>query len=415
MNISELAINGGKPVRTAPFPRRCHVGNEEKAAVDRLFDKVIAGEAVINYNGLPEKQYEDAFVEYMGGGFADGVNSGSNAVFCAIGALNLEPFSEIIVPPITDPGGCMPVLFNACVPVCADSDTNSFNTNAAAIEKCITERTKAIIVAHIFGEPVDMDPIMEVAKKHGLYVIEDCSQAHGARYKGRLVGSIGDIAAFSTMSGKHHCTGGQGGVVYTRNEALHWEGRRFADRGKPFGLKDATYNVRAGLNCNLNDLSAVIGVEQLKKLPSIVERRNVVGEAVRKAMADNPCVKVGWLVDGGYCSYWYLRMTVEPEHLTCSKMDFCNALSKEGIPLIADYGHIQCEKDWFVNQKTFGNFGFPWQCAEYKGDRHPVFDFTNAHKVVVDNFLVVINESYTAQDTADIIAALNKVSEAFAK
>ncbi|HEG43900.1 MAG TPA: DegT/DnrJ/EryC1/StrS family aminotransferase, partial [Phycisphaerales bacterium] len=117
------------------------------------------------------------------------------------------------IPPITDPGGVMPVVMLGCVPILADSDPRSYNTSAKQIEPLINERTKAIIIAHIGGEPVDMDPIMELARKHSLYVVEDSAQSQGAKYKGRLVGTIGDMAAFSTMSGKHHCTGGQGGVV----------------------------------------------------------------------------------------------------------------------------------------------------------------------------------------------------------
>ena len=129
-------------------------------------------------------------------------------------------------------------------------------------EPMITERTRAIIVAHIGGDPVDMDPVMELARARNLYVIEDCAQAHGAKYKGRLVGTIGDVAAFSTMYGKHHCTGGQGGIVYTQDEQFYRNARRSADRSKPFNV-DAPANVVAGLNCNLKELSAAIGSAQL--------------------------------------------------------------------------------------------------------------------------------------------------------
>jgi dTDP-4-amino-4,6-dideoxygalactose transaminase len=192
----KLAIDGGKPVRTEPMPPRRLIGEAEKAAAMRVFDEAIASGNAFGYNGPNEAQYEKDFVELMGGGFADGVSSGTNAVYSALGGLQIDALSEVIVPPITDPGGVMPVPLLGCVPVVADSDPRSFNTSAEQIEAVITDRTRAVIVAHIVGEPVDMDPVMELAARHNLYVIEDCAQSHGAMYKGRPVGSLGHIAAF---------------------------------------------------------------------------------------------------------------------------------------------------------------------------------------------------------------------------
>lgn len=414
--MDKLAIHGGEKIREEAMPPRGLLGKEEKAAVDALFDKAIQTGNAFGYNGAPEKEYEQAFAEYMGGGFADAVNSGTNSVFCAIGALNLDAFSEIITPPITDPGGVMPVIYNACVPVPADADPRTYNISPESIESRITERTRAIIVAHIAGEPADMDPIMEIAAKHNLYVIEDCAQAHGALYKGRLCGTIGHVAAISTMFGKHHCTGGQGGVVFTKDEKIHFEGRRFADRGKPFGLTDAPHgNVRAAINCNLNDLSATIGKVQLAKLPGILERRRRLGEAVKAALADNPVVQVGWQVPDTVSSYWFLRMTVFPDNMKCTKHEFCDALTAEGIPNQADYRHIACEQTWFTEQNTFGKSGFPWQCSDYKGDRHPVYDMHNAIHAAETNFNIPITEAFGPKETDDIIAALQKVAAFYAK
>ncbi|NLX05210.1 MAG: hypothetical protein GXY33_08705, partial [Phycisphaerae bacterium] len=192
--MGSLAIDGGQPVRTQPMPSRCLIGQEEKQAAMRLFDEAIASGQPFGYNGPNEKQYEEDFARFMGGGYADGVNSGTNALFVALGALGLDAFSEVIVPPISDPGGVMPVIFIGCVPVVADADVRSYNTCADEIERMITERTRAIVVAHIGGDPVDMDPVMALARKHNLYVVEDCAQAHGARYKGKMLGTFGHTA-----------------------------------------------------------------------------------------------------------------------------------------------------------------------------------------------------------------------------
>ena len=409
----KLAIDGGTPVRAEPMPARSLIGEEEKAAVLEVFEQAISSGQAFGYNGPFEQQYEKDFAEFMGGGFADAVNSGTNAVFCALGALRLDALSEVIGPAITDPGGVMPVVLLGCVPVVADTDPRSYNTSAEQIEPLITERTRAIIVAHVSGEPVDMDPVMELARKHDLYVIEDCAQAHGAKYKGRLVGTIGHIACFSTMFGKHHCTGGQGGVVYTADEALYWRAKRFADRGKPFNLEGENDNVVAGLNCNLNDLSAAIGSVQLKKLPGIIERRRGVGEAIKERLAGPGPVSVGWQVPETECVYWFLRMRLDVDAVRVDKAKFCEALAAEGLPVTPSYRAIPCERPWFKNKAVFGASGFPWTCSDYTGPRNPEFKIDNAVGVTDTHFNIAVHERYGRREIDDIVAAIEKVGAAY--
>ena len=413
---TKLAINGGTPVRGRPMPSRALIGQEEKNAAMRLFDEAIAAGSAFGYNGPSEQQYEKDFAEFMGGGFADAVNSGSNAVFAALGALQLDALSEVIVPPITDCGGIMPVVMVGCVPIVADADPRSFNTAAEYIEPLITDRTRAVIVAHIGGDAVDMDPVMQLAEKHGLYVIEDCAQAHGTKDNARLAGTIGHIAAFSTMFGKHHCTGGQGGVVYTRDEQLHWQGKRFADRGKPLNLENAGGNVVAGLNCNLNDLSAVIGSEQLKKLPAIIDGRAKAGDAIRDALADAGLgVTVGWQVPNSQSTYWFLRLKFEAEAFAVDKATFCQALGAEGIPVGVSYRAIPAEYPWFQNKAVFGRSGFPWNCSDYKGPKEPQYHVDNAIQAVESHFRITVHERYGQSEVDDIVAAVSKVAAAFVR
>lgn len=399
-------------MRSEPMPARGLMTEAEKEAVMQLFDQAIAEGTAFGYSGPKERQFESDFVEFMGGGFADGVNSGSNAVYCALGALRLDAFSEVIVPAVTDPGGIMPIPLLGCVPVVADTDGEGLNTSAEQIEPLITERTRAVIIPHIIGEPADMDPIMELARAHDLYVVEDCAQSHGARYKGKLVGTMGHVACFSTMFGKHFTTGGQGGIVYTHNEALHWEGRRFADRGKPFNL-DGKANVRAGLNCNLNEVGATIGSVQLKRLPRMVEARRRTGEAVKEALAGCRAIRAGRQAPGSECSYWYLRVKLDLKALSVDKQQFCRALAAEGIPNLPEYPPIVCEAPWFKNKVVFGNSGFPWDCADYKGPRVPQARSENAKRALQDNVIISMHEGYGSREAEDIIAALRKVEAAY--
>lgn len=410
-----LAIGGGVRVRNEPLPPRGLVGQEEKAAAMAVFDEGIESGNASGYGGKYEQQYEADFVKFMGGGYADAVNSGTNAVFCALGGLQLDALSEVIVPSITDPGGVMPVIFVGCVPVIADASLDSYNTSAEQIEPLITERTRAIVVAHIAGEPADMDPILALAKKHNLYVVEDCAQAHGAKYKGKPVGTLGHIAAFSTMFGKHHCTGGQGGVVYSTDETLFQQAKRFADRGKPFFLEGATGNVTAGLNCNLNDLAGAIGCEQLKKLPGIIARRQKTAQMIEKGLADCRVVRPGKKVPDAECVYWFLRVKLELDAITVDKKTFCDALSAEGIGVMVSYRCIPCESPWFKDKAAFGKSGFPWNCSDYQGPRDPEFKIDNAISVTDTHFNFMMHESYGDREVADILAAVKKVEAAYLK
>jgi dTDP-4-amino-4,6-dideoxygalactose transaminase len=407
-----LAVDGGTPVRSDPLPSRALIGDAERASAIRVFDEAIGTGEAFGYGGAFEQQYEADFAASMGGGFADAVNSGTNAVYCALGALGLDVLSEVICPPITDPGGIMPVALLGCVPVVADADPRTYNTAAAHIEPLITDRTRAIVVAHVGGEPVEMAPAMDLARRHGLFVVEDCAQAHGARYRGELVGTFGDVAAFSTMSGKHHCTGGQGGVVYTKDEDLHWRGRRFADRGKPFNTDVAGGNVVAGLNCNLNDLSAAIGSAQIARLPEIVASRRRIGEAIKERLAGG-AVTVGWQPDETECAYWFLRLRIDLDAISVDKATFCVALAAEGIPVVPDYRHVPAEQAWFRERHVFGSSGFPWTCSDYAGPRQPVARIQNALKAVETHFNVAMHERWADREIQDAVAAVKKVEAAY--
>ncbi|MBI2299741.1 MAG: DegT/DnrJ/EryC1/StrS family aminotransferase, partial [Armatimonadetes bacterium] len=162
--MADLAIDGGKKVREQPWPARRLFGVEEKAAAVALFDRCLETGGVFGYNGPEEEAYRAAFAAYHGGGLAHAVNSGTSAVLSALAGLGLEPLSEVIVPPITDPGGVMPVVFLNCVPVVADAAPGSYNLSVDGIRAVISPRTKAILVGHIAGEPCDMDPILALAR-----------------------------------------------------------------------------------------------------------------------------------------------------------------------------------------------------------------------------------------------------------
>ncbi len=410
-----LAINGGPKAITRPLPNRGSMDHREKAAVDALFDEAIATGECIGYNGPQEEALCKEFADYIGVKYADGVSSGTNSVYVALRALDLPPFSEVIVGPITDPGGIMPIVMCCCIPVVADAKKGSYNTCAEEIEKMITPLTKAIVVAHISGEPVDMVPVMELAKKYNLKVVEDCAQAHHAKLNGQFVGTFGDISGMSTMFGKHHNAGGQGGMVFTDNEELYWKARQCADRGKPFGLPAGSENCRANINSNLSEIGAAIGRVQLRKLPKFVEDRRKVIAKLTEGLKDVRSITIPEIPAGAEHSYWFWRLRFNPEGLSCDKAEYVNALIAEGLSCAVDYAALPHTYDWFTNKCAFGNDGFPWSAPQYTGKYGMgcVFETPNAKEAIKTHFNLYFNESWTDEDIAMVVDTFKKVDAAF--
>ncbi len=412
---ARLALYGGPKLRTNPWPGRHLIGLEEKQAVDALFDRAIASGNAFGYNGDEETAYGREFAASLGGGYADPVNSGTAAVYVALRALDLEPYSEVIVGPITDMGGVMPIPLMNCIPVIADAAPGRFAPGPKEIEAVITPRTSAIVVAHIFGEPADMPGILAVARRRKLPVVEDCAQAHGALLGGRPVGTFGEIAAFSTMFGKHHCTGGQGGVVFTRSEARYWAARRAADRGKPFNLPAGTDNVLASLNLNSNELACCMGRVQLRKLPSIVERRRALVRRIALGLKGLRAVSIPAPLRGARPSYWYLRLRFHPDAVSCDKQTFCDALAAEGLLVRSRYCNPCHMQDWYRRRRVFGSSSLPWTAPQYTGDPDRAFPCPHALAALDAHFDLVVRESWSASDAADMVAILRKVSNAAAR
>lgn len=411
-----LALHGGPRVRSTPFPERGHIGVEEKEAVDVLFDRAIASGVAPGYNGAAEMAYCEAFAAWMGGGYVDAVSSGTAGLYVALQALHLEPFTEVIVGAVTDPGGMMPVPLLNLIPMVADTAPDSYNTGPEQVEALISPLTRAVVVPHIGGEPADIENIIRVAREHNLFTIEDCSQTHGARTGGRLVGTFGDLAVFSTMFGKHHSSGGQGGLVYTRDEGLYQEVRRASDRGKPFFLPPGSTNVVASLNLNLNDLAAAIGLVQLGKLAAQVERRRAIVARLAEGVRDLPTVSVPAPAAGVEPSYWFLRMRFHAERASCAKATFCQALAAEGLPIAADYrAAMPHTMAWYVGRRVFGHSGYPWASPDYGGDPHRTFPCPNAHATMERHFNLHFNESWQETDVADAVAMFRKVNQAYLK
>jgi len=215
------------------------------------------------------KAFEDAFAEFCQSKSCVGVGNGTDALWAALIAFGVGPGDEVITVPNTFIATAEAISFCGAKPVFADIEQKTYNMDPDLLEHAITPRTKAIIPVHLFGHMADMDPIMRIAKKHNLFVIEDASQAHGAEYRGRKAGSIGDIGCFSFYPGKNLGAYGEAGAVVTNDQALADKVRMFRDHGQ----SKKYYHDMIGWNARMDGIQgAVLGVK-LKYLPGWTEAR----------------------------------------------------------------------------------------------------------------------------------------------
>ena len=277
--MSNLALLGGTPVREKLFPAHKFIAKEEKAAVSAVVETGILSRYIgaqhPDFMGGPQvKAFEEAWAEGYRAEHAVAMNSATSGLFAAAGAAAIGPGDEVIVSPYTMMASVTAaIVFNA-VPVFADIDPGTFCLSAETIGAKITPRTKAIIVVHIFGQTADMDPIMALAKEHGLIVIEDAAQCPFATYKGRPAGTLGHMGVFSLNYHKHVHTG-EGGVVSTNDAGLAEKLRLIRNHAEAVvGKRGVTDLVNmVGFNFRMGEIEAAIGLCQLAKGPELIRRR----------------------------------------------------------------------------------------------------------------------------------------------
>lgn len=255
----------------------------------------------VNYwTGTECREFEKEFAAWCGTQHAIALSNGTLALDVALKALAIGPGDEVVVTPRTFIASISCVVNAGAMPVFADVEADSGNISAATIAKVLTPHTKAVICVHLAGWPCDMDPIMELANSHGLKVIEDCAQAHGSNYKGRAIGSIGDVGAWSFCQDKIMSTGGEGGMVTTNDEALWRAMWSYKDHGKSY---EAVYERQHapgfrwlhesfGTNWRMLEMQAAIGRIQLRRMADWTARRTANAQAIRTACRPHAAVRV---------------------------------------------------------------------------------------------------------------------------
>ncbi|WP_281648204.1 DegT/DnrJ/EryC1/StrS aminotransferase family protein [Parendozoicomonas sp. Alg238-R29] len=269
---------------------------EEASAVS----KTLLSNKVNYWTGTQGREFEKEFAHYTESEYAIAVANGTLALDLALKALDIKAGDEVIVTSRTFLASASSIVTAGARPVFADVDATTQNITAESITAVLTPNTKAILCVHLAGWPCDMDSIMELAKAHNLYVIEDCAQAHGAKYKGRSVGSIGHISAWSFCQDKIMTTGGEGGMVTTNDKTLWDKMWSYKDHGKSY---DAVYNTQHppgfrwvhnsfGTNWRLTEMQSAIGRIQLKRMPEWTKKRQANAAAISEACQQFPALRV---------------------------------------------------------------------------------------------------------------------------
>jgi len=331
--MAKLAINGGPRERTTPFPSWPVWGPQEEEA---LLSVLKSGKWSSITGGKKTAEFEKAFAQYCGVKHAVTANNGTSTLMMALRAVGVGPGDEVIVPAYTFFATASAVLFCHAIPVFADIDYDTFCLDPGAVEAAITPRTRAIIPVHIGGRPADMDRLMEVARRRGLAVVEDCAQAHGARWKGRHVGSIGDIGSFSFQSSKN-MTSAEGGIVTTDSDKVAELAWSYQNCGRvPGGAWYGHKNL--GWNLRLTEFQAAILLAQLQRLDEQTAIRNRNGAYLDEHLGQIPGIEVmprdERIDTHGYHLYIF---RVNPDVLGVDRNLFIKALAAEGIPCSPGY------------------------------------------------------------------------------
>ena len=281
----------------------------------------------ISSSGKFIEQFEEKWATYCSMKYGFAVSNGTAALQVSVGCLDLEQSDEVIMPTFTIISCALAVIYNGGKPILVDSDPKTWTMNITQIEKKITEKTKAIMPVHIYGHPCDMDPILELAQKYNLVIIEDAAEAHGAEYKGKKCGAFGDISCFSFYANKIITTG-EGGMVLTNDDRYAEKARNL--RNLCFRKDRRFYHTELGHNFRLTNLQAAIGLAQLERIDDLVEKKRWIGRTYNEKLKDIPGLFLPIEKSWAKNVYWMYGVVLD-ESTGMDAVEFAKRLREHGI------------------------------------------------------------------------------------
>ncbi|NLV46497.1 MAG: DegT/DnrJ/EryC1/StrS family aminotransferase [Candidatus Hydrogenedentes bacterium] len=419
----KLAIHGGPKALDLPLPPwPCLDDN----AITKVTDTLRSGK--VNYwTGTRGMEFEKRFAEWQGSKYAISTTNGTSALHTALAGLNIGPGDEVIVPSYTFIASSFSIVQAGAVPRFADVNRDDHCISLESIEKLITPRTKAIMPVHLYGNVADMDPILELAKAHNLYVIEDNAEAFGGSYKGRKTGSIGHVGACSFCQNKTFTTGGEGGMVTTDDEEVAWRCRSFRDHG--YDVRERLrllemeqklpyiHNI-VGFNYRMTEMQSAIGLAELDRMDNwnMPRRRRNAG-ILLEALADIPQILHLPVNTPERQNGWYVfPITLDIDKMTCDVDTFLKALGAEGAPCWKVFWP-QCHTEAaFQKHQAYGASGFPFTSKEYADPASVDYTHVEVPNAVWHQprtFITFIFPTYEETHMHGIAEGIKKVIEAY--
>jgi dTDP-4-amino-4,6-dideoxygalactose transaminase len=396
-----LALLGGTPVRTQPFPTWPIYGKEEEQALLRALHSGKWGKL----DGAEVRRFEERFADYCGATHGIAVVNGTVSLRIALMAAGIEAGDEVIIPPYTFFATASAVVEANATPVFVDIDRATFNIDPAAIEAAITKRTRAIIPVHLGGLPCDMDAIMAIAQRHGLVVIEDAAHAHGSAYKGRRVGGIGHMGSFSFQSSKN-LTCGEGGIIVTNDDAFAERCRSIHNCGRVEGGAWYEHHVISG-NYRLGEFAGAILNCQFDRLEEQTNTRDANGRHLNEHLAMIPGITPQRRDAAATRNAQHLYVTRYDESTVgVPRAKFIEALVAEGILASPGYVLPLHRQPMFIN-RAFEPYAAV-QDIDFAASHVP-----NVERICSSEGLWLTQNVLlgTRADMDDIIAAFEKVYE----
>ena len=401
--MEKLALLGGEPVRKTPYPDWPFYASDEEAeaVVAALKSNHLCGA----HGGEQIPSLEAEFANWCGAAGAVAVNSGSSALHVALAAVGVGPGDEVIVPAYTYFSSATSVLVQGAIPVFADVLRETANLDPRSFQACITERTKAVMPVHANGIPVDMDAIMAIAGAHDIQVVEDCSHAHGAVYRGETVGTVGHVGAFSIQH-KKILSVGEGGIVVSRDPEVVARARQFANLGS--GAQAGAL----GPNLRMGEMHAALARVRLKRVADENKMRRQNAQTLREGVRELPGLRAvpEALPEGVQETYYNFTLDYDPEEIGLTRERFVEAVAAEGIPLRVNGYRPLHLKPVFADRAAW-----PYQLAE----NAPILEGRELYAegccptaeafMAEGNLELKIHPPCGPREMADAIAAMRKV------
>jgi dTDP-4-amino-4,6-dideoxygalactose transaminase len=383
----------------------------------------------VNYwTGSKGREFERLWAEWLGAKMAISCTNGTAALHVGISCLEIGPGDEVIVPSYSFIASSFAIIQAGAIPVFCDV-TDDHTIDPAKIESLITPKTKGIVVVHLYGIVADMGPILEIAKKRNLKIIEDCAQCFGGEFKGKKAGTLGDVGCFSFCQSKHFTTGGEGGMVVTNNEELGWECRSFRDHGYDvrtrmnlLALEEKLPYIhnRVGFNYRMTEMQSVIGINELKRFDhwNLARRKKYAGLYDQAFTGLEGLKKLPVNTEERRNAYWWYPILLDLGKIDIKADQFIITLMAEGIPCYGIQWPEAYEERAYQELNGFGKVKFPFLSTEYTNPesvRYREVRCPNAQKLRDETVSLFLHPSWEKIHIQKCIDGIKKVLSAHRK